>query len=84
LRGNQAQQLLERYSVTAKSSPYGVEIVGALPQPRPTGVQFSVHFEIAGACELQSRRQHGSRRTIETMDIGGTALLVTQAEISAR
>src|SRR5258708_39297623 len=27
LRGSQAQQLLERYSVTAKSSPSGVEIV---------------------------------------------------------
>lgn len=77
LRGNQAQQLLERYSVTAKSSPYGVEIVGALPQPRPTGVQFSVHFEIAVPANynLDVNTEVGD---IETMDIGGTASLVTQ------
>ena len=77
LRGNQAQQLLERYSVTAKSSPSGVEIVGALPQPRPTGVQFSVHFEIAVPANynLDVNTEVGD---IETMDIGGTASLVTQ------
>jgi len=77
LRGNQAQHLLERYSVTAKSSPYGVEIVGALPQPRPAGVQFSVHFEIAVPANynLDVNTEVGD---IETMDIGGTASLVTQ------
>src|SRR2546429_5442865 len=47
LRGSQAQQLLERHSISAKSSPSGVEIVVPLPQQRPTGLQFSVHFEIA-------------------------------------
>ena len=77
LRGNQAQQLLERYSVTAKSSPSGVEIVGALPQQRPAGVQFSVHFEIAVPANynLDVNTEVGD---IETMDIGGTASLVTQ------
>ena len=76
LRGNQAQQLLERYSLTAKSSPSGVEIVGTLPQ-RPAGVQFSVHFEIAVPANynLDINTEVGD---IETLDIGGTALLATQ------
>jgi len=77
LRGGKAQELLERYSISAKSSPYGVEIVGALPQQRPTGVQFSVHFEIAVPANynLDINTEVGD---IETMDIGGTATLVTQ------
>src|SRR5882724_8007983 len=77
LRGEKAQELLERYSISAKSSPYGVEIVGALPQQRPTGVQFSVHFEIAVPANynLAINTEVGD---IETMDIGGTATLVTQ------
>lgn len=76
-RGSQVQQLLERYSISAKSSPYGVEIVGALPQQRPAGVQFSVHFEIAVPANynLDINTEVGD---IETMDIGGTATLVTQ------
>jgi len=77
LRGGQAQQLLERYSISARSSPSGVEIVGALPQPRPTGVQFSVHFEIAVPANynLEINTEVGD---IEAMDIGGTATLITQ------
>jgi TonB family protein len=77
LRGSQAQQLLERYSIFAKSSPYGVEIVGALPQQRPTGVQFSVHFEIAVPANynLEINTEVGD---IEAMDIGGAATLITQ------
>jgi len=77
LRGSRAQQLLERYSISAKSSPSGVEIVGALPQQRPTGVQFSVHFEIAVPANynLDISTEVGD---IEAMDIGGTATLVTQ------
>ncbi len=76
LRGNQAQQLLERYALTAKSSPSGVEIVGTLPQ-RPAGVQFSVHFEIAVPANynLDINTEVGD---IETLDIGGTASLATQ------
>jgi len=34
-------RLLERYSISAKSSPYGVESL-VPPQQRTTGVQFSV------------------------------------------
>src|SRR5579859_5203201 len=77
LRGSRAQQLLERYSISAKSSPSGVEIVGALPQQRPTGVQFSVHFEIAVPANynVDINTEVGD---IEAMDIGGTATLVTQ------
>jgi len=77
LRGGQAQQLLERYSISAKSSPSGVEIVGALPQQRPAGVQFSVHFEIAVPANynLDINTEVGD---IEAMDIGGTATLITQ------
>ncbi len=77
LRGGKAQELLERYSISARSSPYGVEIVGALPPQRPTGVQFSVHFEIAVPANynVDINTEVGD---IETMDIGGTAALVTQ------
>src|SRR5260221_11815050 len=77
LRGGKAQELLERYSISARSSPYGVEIVGALPPQRPTGVQFSVHFEISVPANynVDINTEVGD---IETMDIGGTATLVTQ------
>ena len=77
LRGNQAQQILERYSLTARSSPSGVEIVGALPPQPPHGAQFSVHFEIAVPANynLDVNTEVGD---IETLDIGGTASLVTQ------
>jgi TonB family protein len=77
LRGNQAQQLLERYSVTAQSSASGVEISGALPPQRPAGVQFSVHFEVAVPMNynLDINTEVGD---IEALDIGGTASLITQ------
>lgn len=77
LRGNQAQQLLDRYSLTARSSPYGVEIVGALPLQPLHGAQFSVHFEIAVPANynLDINTEVGD---IETLDVGGMASLVTQ------
>ncbi len=77
LRGNQAQELLDRYSLTARSSAYGVEIVGALPQQPQHGAQFSVHFEIAVPANynLDINTEVGD---IETLDVGGTASLVTQ------
>jgi TonB family protein len=77
LRGNQAQQIIERYSITAKATPSGVEIVGALPPQPPRGAQFSVHFEIAVPANynLDINTEVGD---IETMDIGGTATLVTE------
>lgn len=77
LRGKQAQELLDRYSLTARSSPYGVEIVGALPAQPQHQAQFSVHFEIAVPANynLDINTEVGD---IETLDIGGTASLVTQ------
>lgn len=77
LRGNQAQQILDRYSLTARSSASGVEIVGALPPQPQHGGQFSVHFEIAVPANynLDINTEVGD---IETLDIGGTASLVTQ------
>lgn len=77
LRINQAQQILERYSVSARSSPSGVEIVGALPPQPPHGAQFSVHFEIAVPANynLDVNTEVGD---IETTTIGGTASLITQ------
>jgi|SRR6266404_125016 len=76
-RGNMAQQIIERYTITAKATPFGVEIVGALPPQPPHGAQFSVHFEIAVPANynLDINTEVGD---IETMDIGGTAALVTQ------
>jgi TonB family protein len=77
LHSHQAQQVIERYSLTAKATPYGVEIVGALP-PQPThGAQFSVHFEIAVPANynLDVNTEVGD---IEAGDIGGTAVLATQ------
>ena len=77
LRGNQAQQILEHYSITAKTTLSGVELVGALPPQPPHGAQFSVHFEIAVPANynLDINTEVGD---IETMDVGGTATLVTQ------
>lgn len=77
LRGNMAQQIIERYSITAKATASGVEIVGALPPQPPHGAQFSVHFEIAVPANynLDINTEVGD---IETTDIGGTASLVTQ------
>lgn len=75
-----AQNLLEHYSLTARSSTSGVEISGALP-PQAThaaaGIQFWVQFEIAvpRSYSVDVNTQAGD---IETQDIGGTATLVTQ------
>lgn len=40
LRGNQAQQILEHYSITAKTTLSGVELVGALPRSLRTARNF--------------------------------------------
>jgi len=47
-RGPAAQQLLDSYALKAKSTSYGVEIVGTLPQQiaRSTDAQFWVQFEV--------------------------------------
>jgi TonB family protein len=77
LRGSQAQQIVDRYSITAKTTPYGIEIVGALPQQLPHGAQFSVHFEFAVPANynLEINTEIGD---IKTSDIGGAVSLVTQ------
>ncbi len=77
LRGKQAQEILDHYSITAKTTLSGVELVGALPPAPPRGAQFSVHFEIAVPANynLDINTEVGD---IETLDIGGTATLVTQ------
>jgi len=77
LHSHQAQQILERYSLTAKATPYGVEIAGALPPQPSHGGQFSVHFEIAVPANynVDVSTEVGD---IETGDIGGTAILATQ------
>src|SRR5262249_51781642 len=77
LRGSQAQQIVDRYSITTKTTPYGVEIVGALPQQLPHAAQFSVHFEFAVPANynLDINTEIGD---ISTADIGGTVSLATQ------
>src|SRR5579859_4950802 len=77
LRGSQAQQIVDRYSITAKNTPNGVEIIGALPQQLPHGAQISVHFEFAVPANynLDINTEVGD---INTSDIGGTVSLVTQ------
>ena len=77
LHSHMAQRIIESYSITAKTTPYGVEIVGALPPQPRHGAQFSVRFEIAVPANynLDINTEVGD---IETADIGGTATLVTQ------
>ena len=78
-RGPVAQQLLESYSLKAKSTSYGVEITGTLPQQaaRSTDAQFWVQFEVTmpRGYSVEVNTEAGD---IETQDIGGTANLHTQ------
>ncbi len=71
-RGSAAQQLLDTYSLKAKSIPSGVEITGMLPPQaaRSVDAQFWVQFEVAVP--------RGYSIEVTTADIGGTALLHTQ------
>jgi TonB family protein len=75
-----AQTLLERYSLTAKTTASGVEIIGASPlQAGRSGAnaQFYVQFEVAvpAGYSLDVNTGVGD---IETQDIGGTASLITE------
>jgi TonB family protein len=75
-----AQGLLDRYSLTAKSTPSGVEIVGASPSQSgrsEANAQFYVHFELAVPAGYNIDVNTGVG-DIETQDIGGTASLITQ------
>jgi TonB family protein len=78
-RGPLAQNLLDRYSLAAKATASGVEIVGASPsQAERNGAtaQFYVQFEVAvpAGYSLDVNTGLGD---IETQDIGGTASLIT-------
>ncbi|HZV90199.1 MAG TPA: hypothetical protein VFF95_21795, partial [Candidatus Binatus sp.] len=75
-----AQNLLDHYSLTAKTTAYGVEIIGASPsQAGRSGAnaQFYVQFEVAvpAGYSLDVNTGVGD---IETQDIGGTASLITE------
>lgn len=75
-----AQSLLEHYSLTARTTPSGVEITGALPPQTAAGggnAQFFVQFEVAVPVGYSLDINTGVG-DIETQDIGGAANLVTQ------
>lgn len=78
-RGPAAQQLLDTYSLKAKSIPAGVEITGMLPPQaaRSADAQFWVQFEVAvpHGYSIEVNTEAGD---ITTGDIGGTAALHTQ------
>jgi TonB family protein len=75
-----AQNLLDRYSLSAKATSSGVEITGASPSEAgrsAVDAQFYVQFEVAvpAGYSLDVNTGVGD---IETQDIGGTASLITQ------
>ena len=75
-----AQSLLERYSLTAKATQYGVEIAGTAPaQTGRSGAnaQFYVQYDVAVPAGYSVDVNTGVG-DIETQDIGGTASLVTE------
>src|SRR5437867_5939160 len=78
-RGNAAQQLLENYSLKAKSTYGGAEIIGVLPPQaaRSADAQFWVQFEVAVPRGYSVEVNTGAG-DITTADIGGTAGLHTQ------
>ena len=75
-----AQNLLDRYSLTAKATAAGVEIAGVVPSQTGRGeaiAQFWVQFEVSvpAGYGLDVNTGIGD---IETEDIGGSASLITQ------
>ncbi len=78
-RGPSAQQFLDSYSLKAKSTSSGVEIIGTLPPQaaRSADAQFWVQFEVAvpRGYSVEVNTEAGD---ITTGDIGGTAALHTQ------
>jgi len=78
-RGPAAQQLLDSYSLRAKSTVTGVDITGMLPPQaaRSADAQFWVQFEVAvpRGYSVEVNTEAGD---ITTGDIGGTASLHTQ------
>lgn len=79
-RGPLAQNLLDRYSLTAKTTSSGVEITGALPSQAGrdgANAQFWVQFEVTVPADYSLDVNTGVG-DIETQNIGGTASLITQ------
>lgn len=78
-RGPAARQLLDNYSLKARTTNFGVEITGALPPQttRSIDAQFWVQFEVTvpSGYSVEVNTEAGD---IETQDIGGTAGLHTQ------
>ena len=74
-----AQRLLESYSLTAKATYAGVEILGAMPsqQRRGGNAQFWVQFDVMVPASYSLDVNTGVG-DIETQDIGGSASLITQ------
>jgi len=75
-----AESLLDHYSLTARATATGVEIIGASPsQTGRSGAnaQFYVEYEVAvpAGYSLDVNTGVGD---IETQDIGGTASLITE------
>ncbi len=74
-----AQSLLDRYSLTAKATPNGVEMVGAAPQQAGrsgANAQFYLQYEVAVPAGYSVEVNTGIG-DIETEDVGGTASLIT-------
>ncbi len=75
-----AEKLLARYSLTAKATPLGVEIVGSLPSLATRSgndAQFWVSYEVAVPAAYNVEVSTGAG-DIYTQDINGTASLITQ------
>ena len=76
-----AERLLSHYLLTAEATATGVEINGTLPaqiaKSSAAGVQFWVTFEVAvpRGYSVNVKTDAGD---IETADLGGTAVLLTQ------
>lgn len=74
-----AQSLLDHYSLTAKTTASGVEIVGASPPQsgrNGANAQFYVQFEVAVPASYSLDVNTGVG-DIETQDIAGTASLIS-------
>lgn len=76
-----AGRLLAQYSLTAKGTPSGVQITGALPpqssQDHGFDAEFWVRFDVTVPRGYSVDVSTGAG-DMETMEIGGTASLITQ------
>lgn len=76
-----ANRLLSQYSLTAKSTPEGVQITGALPPPTAPGRslegQFWVRYDVTIPRNYNLEISTGAG-DVETMDIAGTVSLKTE------